>query len=64
MKPSPKHPEMGNALERLFGRTTAIESDTCAFCQLPATVFKDELSKKEYSISGLCQICQDVTFEK
>ena len=24
--------------------------------------FKDELSKKEYSISGFCQRCQDKTF--
>ena len=24
--------------------------------------FKDELSKKEYSISGLCQDCQDKIF--
>jgi len=64
MKPSFKHPAMESALEKLFGRTTAIESNVCSYCHLPATTFKDALSKKEYTISGLCQTCQDVTFEK
>lgn len=27
-----------------------------------ATVFTDDLSRKEYSISGMCQACQDVIF--
>ena len=25
--------------------------------------FKDEISKKEFSISGMCQSCQDKTFD-
>lgn len=31
-------------------------------CGQPATTFMDELSKKEYQISGLCQNCQDEIF--
>lgn len=27
-----------------------------------ATTFKDAMSRREYSISGLCQACQDVIF--
>lgn len=34
----------------------------CVKCKRPAIAFKDTLSQKEYSISGLCQTCQDVIF--
>jgi len=36
----------------------------CPFCKEKIDVksFKDELSRKEYKISGLCQKCQDKTF--
>ena len=34
----------------------------CSFCAEPLTPFKDALSKKEYSISGMCQTCQDGIF--
>lgn len=36
----------------------------CPFCNTPVTVedFKDELSRKEFSISGMCQACQDEFF--
>jgi len=42
-----------------------IEHGCCAICGRElniATEFKDELSKKEYKISGLCQECQDKVF--
>lgn len=61
-RPSEKHPDIENFLEENFGRTTAITSDTCVFCKTPATEFRDELSRKEYAISGMCQNCQDDTF--
>ena len=37
----------------------------CPFCGMPVSSdsFKDELSRKEFSISGLCQECQDDFFE-
>jgi hypothetical protein len=47
--------------------------ETCPFCGKPPTetglnygplafLFRDELSAREYRISGLCQTCQDETF--
>lgn len=60
--PTQKSPEIENKLEELFGRTTAIESDTCAICYGPATHFTDDVSRREYCISGLCQKCQDNFF--
>jgi len=35
----------------------------CWRCNKIITGFKDELSKKEYQISGLCQSCQDEIFD-
>jgi hypothetical protein len=66
--PSQKHPEIEKALTDMFGhdRRAVIESDMCVpppiGCGKPATVFRDELSKLEYQISGLCQACQDSVF--
>lgn len=57
--PSEKSPEMERTLEALFGRTSAIQGDRCASCGATATEFRDELSAREYRISGLCQACQD-----
>lgn len=37
----------------------------CPFCGKeidPEKEFKDELSKREFKISGLCQACQDKVF--
>ena len=36
----------------------------CPSCQQEVSGFKDKLSKKEFQISGLCQECQDKTFDK
>ena len=33
-------------------------------CGGPAKEFKDLLSQKEYTISGLCQKCQDEVFQE
>ena len=37
----------------------------CPFCNKDMTnaKFRDELSVKEYKISGICQECQDKMFE-
>lgn len=40
----------------------AVEHGFCPICKKPVGPFKDELSKKEYKISGLCQTCQDEVF--
>lgn len=36
----------------------------CPFCgrEIQASEFRNELSKREYKISGLCQKCQDDFF--
>ena len=36
----------------------------CVWCGGLATEFKDELSVREYGISGFCQKCQDEVFEE
>ena len=48
----------------LFGRsrTLAIAGGQCVKCGQPAVDFRDELSRKEYNISGFCQSCQDEIF--
>lgn len=59
MKPTTKAPALTNFLEDAFGRSTHITSNTCVMCKSPVLSFKDELSEREYRISGLCQTCQD-----
>lgn len=41
-----------------------VEMGLCGICgkKIDVAEFKDELSKKEYTISGMCQKCQDETF--
>ena len=64
--PSKKHSGIENLLEVIAGRTTSIKGNICVRapigCGGPATEFKDDLSRKEYTISGLCQKCQDEVF--
>lgn len=66
MKPSNKSPEMTDLLESVFRRSSAITSNHCIpspiGCGKPIGPFRDELSEKEYTISGLCQECQDKVF--
>ena len=47
-----------------FGTSRAdnMSAGLCVRCGKPADWFKDELSKKEYRISGLCQNCQNDFF--
>lgn len=49
-----------------FGRTLdeANSKKVCIMCGQPVGEFRNELSKKEYSISGFCQDCQDNFFGK
>ena len=69
---------MTNFLEKTYGRSTAINSARCIpapagcgkllldtdFAKSGEVegVFRDPLSAKEYTISGLCQDCQDSVF--
>ncbi len=43
-------------------RKDSIEKDICSWCGKPATKFRDALNRKEYTISGFCQSCQDEAF--
>lgn len=44
----------------------AVAHNLCPFCgkEVNMNEFKDELSEKEFKISGLCQKCQDETFSE
>jgi len=57
---------LDNFAKKTFGRseTEAKEKGVCVFCgkEIKMEDFKDQLSIKEYEISGFCQKCQDDTF--
>ena len=44
-------------------RRGSITSGTCSMCGNPTGEFRDALSRKEYTISGWCQKCQDKMFK-
>jgi len=70
MKPSDKSPEYENFLTKALGfdRREIIKAGMCApkpfGCGEPIGDFHDEMSAREYTISGLCQTCQDSVFEE
>lgn len=43
----------------------SVKTPICPFCGRPVDTssFKDDLSIKEFKISGLCQNCQDYFFD-
>ncbi len=63
-KPSYKSEDMERTVDRLLGvnRRETIEADQCTTCPGKAKDFRDDLSRKEYTISGMCQACQDSVF--
>lgn len=62
--PSAKHPLMEQAITDIFGtsRHETAAKRQCATCNKPATEFRNEISRREYSISQMCQKCQDSIF--
>jgi len=34
----------------------------CVTCHKPVGEFRDDLSRKEHGLSGMCQACQDAVF--
>lgn len=62
--PTEKSPAIEAAIIDLLGvdRRAFISADTCAACRKPVTGFRDRLSRKEFTISGMCQTCQDSVF--
>ena len=59
-----KNPHIEELLTLLTGvsRVGAVAEASCATCKGEATSFRDSLSKKEYTISGMCQSCQDKAY--
>jgi len=55
-----------NIVSEIFGvsRMSGIGGDFCVSCKSPANDFADELSRREFAISGMCQSCQDSVFGK
>lgn len=59
--------EIKKAMLRAAGlneEVDAVEEKKCPFCKEPIKMedFKDDLSRKEFGISGICQSCQDGVF--
>ena len=65
MEPTQKAPEINKLLSSIAGRdrVTTIRGNICMWCGGPAIKFKDELSRREFTISGMCGQCQDEVFE-
>ncbi len=69
LSPTDKASQMEQLLKKTFGfsREECILNQVCVpapqGCGQPATKFKDEISVREYRISGLCQQCQDELFD-
>ena len=64
INPTSKAPAIDLMLSSLAGKSREIQiaSKLCMTCNSNADTFNDELSIKEYSISGMCQSCQDKVF--
>lgn len=64
MQPTNKSDAIETALTNIFDvdRVGSIIAGVCAWCDAPADSFRDDLSRKEYRISGMCQNCQDDVF--
>ena len=61
---TPKHATIENLLTAISGvsRVGAVAEGSCTICGEMAKSFTDALSAKEYTISGMCQPCQDSIF--
>jgi hypothetical protein len=67
MKATDKNPTMDALLSSLMGKDRAevIRLGKCMSCDRVGNIassFRDDLSRKEYQISGMCQSCQDDIF--
>lgn len=61
-----RNPKIQEFIETLFpDETQNIKEGKCPFCGKIIDVdneFKDDLSRREFEISGMCQKCQDDFF--
>jgi len=52
-----------NMIEMIFpGTKESIAKGECPLCKTKIGKFRNEISEKEYKISGMCQKCQDDVF--
>jgi hypothetical protein len=53
------------AISQVLGtpRSVAFRDLRCVMCGGQASTFKSELCAREYSLSGMCQVCQDGFFD-
>ena len=60
-EPEYKNPQVDATIIAATGinRKQAVRRQQCPFCKKEAKVFRDERSRREQTISGLCQACQD-----
>jgi len=64
IEPSPKSPAIELFIANAMGksRITTIENGLCMTCDGKAEEFRNDIDRKEYAISGMCQACQDRVF--
>ena len=66
MEATDKHPALDALFSSLSGgknRQDIIAQGLCMTCDRTTTaLFRDEVSRDEYRISGMCQSCQDSVF--
>lgn len=68
MKEIVKTPVMEEFLDKLSmatmnrSRSLSLAGNNCVSCGGRADTFRDEISRREYKISSLCQKCQDKVF--
>jgi hypothetical protein len=70
MKATYKDPELmaliNSLIPKFITREDAIAEGVCVLCHtegIEISSFTDDLSVKEYQISGMCQVCQDNIWE-
>ncbi len=56
-----KSPEISKVMQLLAGRGRVVGQ--CTTCENEDFELRDQLSEREYKISGMCQSCQDGVFE-
>ncbi len=59
-----KSQEMENLLREFLPSRKNMDERKCVFCGVNADHFDDEISAREYEISGLCQSCQNKVFKE
>jgi|TARA_R110000822_G_scaffold20358_1_gene65394 hypothetical protein len=64
--PTYKGRDIDRRIARITGkdRKATIHENKCMTCDSVVDTFKDALSEKEYTISGMCQECQDAVWDK